>query len=62
MTVPYDLIQTATERAANEQLECTHAVATFSSSPEEASVPSEREQSLEAPRQAQQALESFTRT
>ena len=37
-------------------------MATFSSSPAEASVPSERKQSLEAPRQAQQALESFART
>ena len=37
-------------------------MATFSSSTAEASVQSEREQSLEAPRQAQQALESFTRT
>ena len=55
-------MQTDTERAAAKQLESTHAVATISSSPAEASVPSEREQSLEAPRQAQQALESFTRT
>ena len=47
---------------AAEQLEYTHAVATFSSSPAEASVPSVREQSREAPRQAQQVLESFTRT
>ena len=62
VTVPYDTIQIATERAAPEQLKCTHEVDTFSSSPAEASVPSEREQSLEAPRQAQQALESFTRT
>ena len=56
------LQQTATERAAAELLESTHAVATFASSPAETSVSSEREQLLVAPRPAQQAPESSSRT